>query len=55
MLTCGLAEENLANNRQMAATLARQGYAARLVEVPDAHNYVGLAGCVRPGARRVAP
>jgi len=40
-LTCGLAEENLENNRQMAAALARQGYAARLVEVPDAHNYVG--------------
>jgi enterochelin esterase-like enzyme len=48
VLTCGLAEENLANNRQMAATLARQGYAARLVEVPDAHNYVGWRDAFDP-------
>jgi enterochelin esterase family protein len=40
VMTCGLAEENLANNRQMAATLTKQGYTAALVEVPDAHNYV---------------
>ncbi len=48
VLTCGLAEENLANNRQMAATLAAQGYAARLVEVPDAHNYVGWRDAFDP-------
>jgi enterochelin esterase-like enzyme len=48
VLTCGLAEENLENNRQMAATLARQGYAARLVEVPDAHNYVGWRDAFDP-------
>jgi enterochelin esterase family protein len=48
VLTCGLAEENLANNRQMAAALARQGYAARLVEVPDAHNYVGWRDAFDP-------
>ncbi len=47
-LTCGLAEENLANNRQMAAALARQGYAARLVEVPDAHNYTGWRDAFDP-------
>ncbi|MET0134614.1 MAG: alpha/beta hydrolase-fold protein [Kibdelosporangium sp.] len=40
-LTCGLAEENLANNRQLAALLTAQGYRSSLVEVPDAHNYVG--------------
>jgi enterochelin esterase-like enzyme len=39
-LTCGLAEENLENNRQMALALTPQGYEARLVETPDAHNYV---------------
>jgi enterochelin esterase family protein len=39
-LTCGTVEENLANNRQMAAALAEQGYPVRLVELPDAHNYV---------------
>ncbi|HEV2781117.1 MAG TPA: alpha/beta hydrolase-fold protein [Actinophytocola sp.] len=39
-LTCGTAEENVHNNRLMAATLRRQGYPATLHEVPDAHNYV---------------
>jgi enterochelin esterase-like enzyme len=48
VLTCGLAEENLANNRQMTATLAKQGYAARLVEVADAHNYVGWRDAFDP-------
>jgi enterochelin esterase-like enzyme len=38
VMTCGLAEENLHNNRDMAATLRRQGYPLRFVEVPDAHN-----------------
>lgn len=48
VLTCGLAEENLANNRQMAVALARQGYPAFLVEVPDAHNYVGWRDAFDP-------
>jgi enterochelin esterase family protein len=47
-MTCGLAEENLANNRQMAVTLAKQGYSAQLVEVPDAHNYVGWRDAFDP-------
>jgi enterochelin esterase-like enzyme len=48
VMTCGLAEENLANNRQMAATLAKQGYDVRLVEVPDAHNYIGWRDAFDP-------
>jgi enterochelin esterase family protein len=48
VMTCGTAEENLANNRQMAATLAKQGYDARLVEVPDAHNYVAWRDAFDP-------
>lgn len=40
VITCGSAEENLANNRDMAQTLHKQGYPVRLIEVPDAHNYV---------------
>jgi enterochelin esterase family protein len=41
VLTCGLAEENLANNRHMATMLRHLGYPCQLVEVPDAHNYTG--------------
>ncbi|CAM3913531.1 esterase family protein [Kibdelosporangium persicum] len=47
-LTCGLAEENLANNRQMAAALVALGYPTGLVEVPDAHNYVGWRDAFDP-------
>jgi hypothetical protein len=47
-LTCGLAEENLANNRQMAAALGALGYPTGLVEVPDAHNYVGWRDAFDP-------
>ena len=38
-MTCGTAEENLANNRAVAAALAAQGYRMRLHEVRDAHNW----------------
>ena len=37
-LTCGAPEENLANNRAVAAALRRQGHDARLVINRDAHN-----------------
>ena len=47
-LTCGLAEENLTNNRQMAAALVARGYPTGLVEVPDAHNYVGWRDAFDP-------
>lgn len=40
-LTCGLAEENLANNRAVAAALAAQGYEVQVGEVRDAHTWVG--------------
>ena len=39
MMTCGAEEENIHNNRVMAAALGAQGYDARLYEVPDLHNY----------------
>jgi enterochelin esterase family protein len=48
VLTCGLSEENLSNNREMAATLARQGYPTRLAEVPDAHNFTGWRDALDP-------
>ena len=37
--TCGTGEENLANNRAVAAALEEQGYTAWLGEVRDVHNW----------------
>ena len=37
-LTCGAAEENRANNRALAESLAAQGYPAWYAEIRDAHN-----------------
>lgn len=48
VITCGGAEENLANNRDMADTLRRQGYPVRLTEVPDAHNLVAFRDAWHP-------
>jgi enterochelin esterase-like enzyme len=47
-LTCGAAEENLANNRAVAAALRRQGYAVTLHVNRDAHNYVGWRDTLDP-------
>lgn len=47
-LTCGSAEENLANNRLMAATLRTRGYAAALHEVPDGHNFTAWRDALDP-------
>jgi enterochelin esterase-like enzyme len=44
-LTCGSAEENLANNRVLAAALDEQGYAVWLAEIRDGHNWT----CWRDG------
>jgi enterochelin esterase-like enzyme len=48
VLTCGSAEENIHNNRQMAAELARQGYPTVLHEVPDMHNYTAWRDAFDP-------
>jgi len=47
-VTCGLPEENLANNRAMAATLERLGCPLRLVEVRDGHNYTAWRDALHP-------
>ena len=52
-LTCGIAEENVLNNRVMARALAEQGYEARLDEVPDLHNYTGWRDAFDPHLTRV--
>jgi enterochelin esterase-like enzyme len=48
VLTCGLREENLANNRSMADTMSRLGYAVRFVEVRDGHNYTAWRDALHP-------
>lgn len=47
-LTCGAAEENLGNNRQLTGALLAQGYPARMVEVADAHNHVAWRDAFDP-------
>jgi enterochelin esterase-like enzyme len=47
-MTCGLGEENLANNRLMAQALARLGHDVAFHEVPDAHTYTGWRDALDP-------
>jgi enterochelin esterase-like enzyme len=47
-LTCGAAEENLANNRDVAAALRKQGYAVEFAENPDAHTWTGWRDALHP-------
>ena len=47
-LTCGTSEENLANNRRMAATLTRLGYRVGFHAVRDTHNYTGWRDALDP-------
>jgi enterochelin esterase-like enzyme len=47
-LTCGTVEENLANNRDMAEALRRQGYDVSFADVPDAHTWIGWRDALDP-------
>lgn len=47
-MTCGVAEENLANNRRMAQQLAGLGHEVAFAEVPDAHTYTGWRDALDP-------
>lgn len=47
-LTCGTAEENIANNRAVFAALAAQGYAVDMHEIRDAHNWVAWRDTLYP-------
>ncbi|GAA0530188.1 hypothetical protein GCM10010172_08650 [Paractinoplanes ferrugineus] len=47
-LTCGTVEENLANNRSMAAALRGQGYEVTFAENRDAHNWIGWRDAFDP-------
>jgi enterochelin esterase-like enzyme len=48
VMTCGTVEENLANNRLMAANLRRLGYDVTLHENRDAHNYTAWRDALHP-------
>jgi len=52
-LTCGVVEENLANNRLMTRTLRERGYQAVLNEIPDAHNYTAWRDAFDPPLTRL--
>ena len=47
-LICGVAEENVFNNRTMTRALVQQGFDAELHEVPDMHNYTGWRDAFHP-------
>lgn len=50
-ITCGTGEENLANNRALARTLARAGNPPRFIEFRDGHNHIGWRDSLDPGLR----
>ena len=52
-LTCGSAEENLANNRSLRNALARQGYEVELALVRDGHTWVGWRDSLQPHLGRL--
>ncbi|MEV0900609.1 esterase [Actinoplanes sp. NPDC049802] len=47
-MTCGAAEENLANNRDMADFMRKQGYPVAFAENPDAHTWTGWRDALHP-------
>jgi len=48
VITCGAPEENLTNNRALAAALRRQGHAVTFTINRDAHNFVGWRDTLDP-------
>lgn len=46
-LTCGLAEQNLENNRALAEALAAHGWDVRLVEHPGGHDWDAWRNALR--------
>jgi enterochelin esterase family protein len=48
VLTCGMIEENIENNRLMVKTLRSRGYPTTLHEVPDMHNYTAWRDAFDP-------
>jgi enterochelin esterase-like enzyme len=53
VMTCGVLEENLANNRAMAVALRRLGYPVSLAECRDVHNYTAWRDALDPQLTRL--
>lgn len=47
-MTCGVIEENIDNNRKMAARLTERGYDVRFTAVPDMHTYTAWRDAFDP-------
>jgi enterochelin esterase-like enzyme len=52
-LTCGATEENVVNNRLMAAHLSRLGWDVRYAETDDLHNFVSWRDALQPHLERL--
>lgn len=52
-MTCGVPEENLANNSAMAKSLLGLGYQVQLTEVRDAHNFTAWRDALHPQLTRL--
>lgn len=48
VITCGTIEENLDNNRAIAAALGRLDYPVRMTEVRDVHNFTAWRDALEP-------
>ncbi len=53
LITCGVVEENRANNEQMATTLQGLGYRVEMHLVPDAHTMIGWRDAWSPGLEQL--
>jgi enterochelin esterase-like enzyme len=53
LITCGIVEENRANNEQLATALQGQGYRVEVHLVPDAHTMIGWRDAWSPGLERL--
>jgi enterochelin esterase-like enzyme len=52
-MTCGAEEENIHDNRLMAAAMTGQGYAVRLAEVPHLHKWICWRDALDPHLTRL--
>lgn len=52
-MTCAGEEENIHNNREMAAALADQGYEVRLTETPGRHDFPSWRDALDPDLTRL--